>query len=211
MASLYGDHRDGFGGRGFNTYSLTWSIGNLDIQTPGLRANDAITAQTNGRYNKLAFTATRLQSVTDQVSLFAGINGQVAAQNLDSSEKMELGGMYGVRAYPEGEAFGDAGYVLTLEARLQLPRLIDQMPGQMQLIGFVDTGTVEANKSVWAAVQGQNVPNRRSLSGAGVGFTWTDPNKFMARAYYAAKLGNEHAISSPDRSGRFWLQLVKYF
>jgi hypothetical protein len=49
------------------------------------------------------------------------------------------------------------------------------------------------------------------LSGAGVGFTWTDPNNFMARAYYAAKLGNEHAISSPDRSGRFWLQLVKYF
>jgi len=33
----------------------------------------------------------------------------------------------------------------------------------------------------------------------------------MIRTYYAAKLGNEPAISAPDKSGRFWIQLVKYF
>ena len=33
---------------------------------------------------------------------------------------MELGGAYGVRAYPEGEAFGDTGYIATTEARLML-------------------------------------------------------------------------------------------
>jgi hypothetical protein len=33
----------------------------------------------------------------------------------------------------------------------------------------------------------------------------------MVRAYYARKLGGEAAQSAPDRSGRFWIQAVKYF
>ena len=44
----------------------------------------------------------------DTVSLFASVNGQLASKDLDSSEKMVLGGMYAVRAYPEGEAYADA-------------------------------------------------------------------------------------------------------
>jgi hypothetical protein len=33
----------------------------------------------------------------------------------------------------------------------------------------------------------------------------------MVRAYYAVKLGDEAATSAPDRTGRFWVQAVKYF
>ena len=40
---------------------------------------------------------------------------------------------------------------------------------------------------------------------------WSDPGNFMLRAYYAVKLGNEKAISAPDKSGRFWIQGIKYF
>ena len=114
--------------------------------------------------------------------------------------------MYAVRAYPEGEAYADEGYVLTLEARLQLPKFSERMPGQLQLIGFIDTGSVTLNKNPWMAG-----PNRRTLSGAGVGLNWSDTNNFMVRAYYAFKLGDEVALSSPDKSGRFWIQAVKYF
>ena len=205
-ASLYGDHRDMLGGGGITAYSLTGSAGNIDIQTPVALAADAATALINGGFNKLGFTASRLQNLGGPFSLYAGINGQVASKNLDISEKMELGGMNAVRAYPEGEAYADQGYVLTLEPRIQLPRLWEQMPGQMQLIGFVDTGSVTINKNPWVAG-----PNTRRLSAAGVGFTWTENNNFFVRAYYARKLGNETAISAPDKSGRFWIQAVKYF
>jgi hemolysin activation/secretion protein len=122
------------------------------------------------------------------------------------SEKMELGGMYGVRAYPEGEAYADQGYVASLEARYQLPKFSESLPGQFQLIGFVDVGTVYSNRNPWSVSD-----NRRTLSGAGVGFNWSDTNNFMVRAYYAVKLGDEVALSAPDRSGRFWIQAVKYF
>ena len=205
MASLRGDHRDSLGRGGLTGYSLTWSTGNIDIETPAIRALDATTARSNGHFKKLGFSAMRLQSVTDTVSLYAGINGKKKKKNLDTSEKMELGGMYGVRAYPEGEAYADQGYLLTLEARMRLPNPY-QFPGQMQLVGFVDAGSVTINKNPWSTGD-----NRRTLSGAGVGLTWSDTNNFLVRAYYARKLGNDLATSAPDKSGRFWIQAVNYF
>lgn len=205
-ASVYGDHRDKLGGGGLNSYGLTWSTGEIDQQTPSVRAFDAMSAGSNGRYKKLGLNASRLQSVTEAVSLYAAVNGQLASKNLDVSEKMELGGMYGVRAYPEGEAYADQGYVLNLEARMTLQRISATVDGQVQLIGFADHGSVSTNKKAWTAG-----PNRRTLSGAGIGLTWADNNAFMVKAYYAHKLGNEKALSSPDSAGRFWIQAVKYF
>ncbi len=206
MASLYGNHRDGFGGGGLSTYSLTLTSGDLDIITPAALAVDAVTAQSNGQYGKLGFYASRLQNVTERISLYAAINGQFASKNLDISEKMGLGGPYAVRAYPVGEAYADEGYVVTLEARLLLPKFSERMPGQMHLIGFADTGTVTLNKDPWTAAE-----NHRTLSGAGIGLTWADYNNFIVKAYYAHKLGNAAATSAPDKNGRFWIQVVKFF
>ena len=205
-ASLYGNHSDSVGRGGLSVYSLALSSGNLDIRTPVVRTFDAMTAQTHGHFNKLAVHVARLQNLSDSFSLYASINGQVASKNLDVSEKMELGGMYAVRAYPEGEAYADEGYVLTLEGRMLLPKLHERQAGQMHFIVFADTGTVTANKNPWAPGT-----NRRTLSGAGVGLNWTVANDFVVKAYYAHKLGNSAATSAPDRSGRFWIQAVKHF
>ena len=205
MASVFGDHRDGFGGGGVNSYVVTWSLGRLDIQTPAALILDATTARTNGSFSKLSFSAMRLQRLGGPFSLYAGVNGQLASKNLDVSEKMQLGGMNAVRAYPEGETYADQGYVLSLEARMDLPRFA-VLPGQMQLMAFVDTGSVTQNRNPWGAGD-----NHRTLSGAGVGLDWAEPGNFLVRASYAHKLGTAVATSSPDRSGRFWVQLVKYF
>jgi hemolysin activation/secretion protein len=204
-AGVAGDHRDSIGGGGLTAYSLTLAAGNLDIQTPAARAEDAITARSNGSFQKLSFNAMRLQRLGGPVSIYGSINGQAASKNLDISEKMELGGMNAVRAYPEGETFGDQGYVATAEARWDLPKY-GSMPGQVQLVAFVDHGSVTQNKRPW-----NGGDNHRTLSGAGVGAVWSDPGSFMVRAYYAHKLGHEPALSAPDRSGRFWIQAVKYF
>jgi hemolysin activation/secretion protein len=205
MASVYGDHRDTLGGGGLNSYGVTWSLGKLDIETPAALADDQATAHTNGHFNKVSFSAMRLQSLGGPFSVYAAINGQIASKNLDVSEKMELGGMNAVRAYPEGEAYADQGAILTVEGRMDLPKFAN-MPGQMQLIVFADAGTVTLDRDPWTAGN-----NHRNLSGAGVGINWSLPGNFTARAYYARKLGNDVATSAPDKSGRFWVQLVKYF
>lgn len=207
-ASLYGDFRDSldFHSAGAQTnYSLSFTAGELDLQSPVMRSFDAITAQQNGHFNKVNFNLSRLQNLSDSLALFGSLSGQMASKNLDVSEKMELGGMYGVRAYPEGEAFADQGVLANLELRWQLPRS-NAASSQWQLIGFVDAGRVDINKNPWTDAR-----NHRSLSGAGLGVNWSDYNNFVVKAYYAKKLGNEAATSAPDKSGRFWIQAVKYF
>jgi hemolysin activation/secretion protein len=205
MSSILGDHRDTWGGGGADSYAFTWTSGHLDIETASARAADALAARTNGHFDKLSFSAMRLQSLGGPFSLYAAVSGQLASKNLDVSEKMELGGMNGVRAYPEGETYADQGVLATLEARYDVPRF-DAARGQLQLVAFVDTGSVTINKNPWAAGE-----NHRTLSGAGVGANWGEANNFLVRAYYARKLGSGHAVSAPDKSGRFWIQLVKYF
>ena len=206
IAGLSGDHRDDFGGGGLTSFLVAGTFGDLDIQTAAARATDSVTARTNGQYAKLSGSLSRLQNIFGPVSLYASIRGQLASKNLDISEKMELGGANAVRASPEGEAYGDEGYVATLEARLLLPKWTDALPGRVHLIGFVDTGHITTNKSPWPAGR-----NDATLSGAGVGLIWSETNDFMVSVGYAHKIGHARATSAPDAPGRFWVQLVKFF
>ena len=208
LFNLNGDSKDSVGGGGISNYSLTYTTGKIDIESPEARLIDRLTVKSNGHFNKLAFNAARLQSLGGETSLFGSLSGQAASKNLDVSEKMGIGGMGGVRAYPGGEAYGDQGYVLNLELRQNLMAFpaFTSLPGQLQVLAFADTGSVKLNRDAWSAGE-----NRRTLSGAGVGVTWTGANALVLKAYYAHKLGNAKATSAPDSAGRFWLQAVKYF
>ena len=205
LAGLNGDSHDSLGGGGWNDYSLMGSFGNLDITSPWARSVDALTARTNGGYAKLSGSASRLQTLVGPLSLYIAARGQIGSKNLDISEKMELGGATGVRAYPEGEAYGDEGYIATIEPRLMLPTA-KILPGQLQLIAFVDTGHVTINQTRF-----NNTQNSLTRTGAGVGLTWTVSNNFMATVTYANILGSTKATSYPDDSGELWLRVIKFF
>ncbi len=200
---LNGDEHDTLLGGGWSAYSLGYSAGNLDIRGAYERSVDAQTARTDGHYGKVQFSVARLQTIAGPLSLFASARGQIAFDNLDISEKMELGGAYAVRAYPEGEAYGDQGYVATAEARLALPRIV---PGALQLFGFVDVGEVDYVKNPY--FDGSNHAKRSAYGG---GLSWAGPYGIAAKATYARKLGSADATSAPDKSGRAWFQLSKTF
>jgi hemolysin activation/secretion protein len=119
---------------------------------------------------------------------------------------MGLGGANAVRAYPEGEAYVDQGYLVNLEARLSLPRFSELMLGQTQLVGFIDSGTGRLSKAPWD--EGRN---HRTLSGGGLGVNWFAPSSFVVKAYYAHTIGAAAATSAPDRDSRFWINAIKYF
>ena len=205
IAGINGDEVDRFWGGGETDYSVAVTLGDLDIETPWAREEDALTARTNGGYAKLSASLSRLQELYGPLSLFGSIQGQIASKNLDISEQMELGGAQEVRAYPEGEAYGDEGYVATLEPRLLLPKW-QALPGRMQLIAFVDTGFVRVDTNPFS-----DAPNNLTRSGAGVGINWYDTNDFLITAAYSHMLGNTPATSYPDRSGEYWIQITKFF
>lgn len=204
---LAGDSQDDFGGGGSNLFSVGWTSGRLDIRDTAERAIDAASARTHGGFNKLQASIARIQKVTGPLSLYAGVRGQLAFDNLDSSEKIQLGGAYGVRAYPEGEAFGDSGYIATAEVRLALDALLgDTFPGRFELATFIETGAVRYAEDPWFV--GENNTRR---SGYGAGLTWMGPAGLMLKGTYAHRLGDVPVTSGPDDSGRFWFQVVKQF
>lgn len=203
---LGGDSSDRFGGGGWNAFSVGLSFGRLHIENPLERAADALAGRTEGGYSRLQISAARLQTVTRRLSLYAAVRGQYAFSNLDGSERMELGGAHGVRAFPEGEAYGDQGYVATLEARMMLSRGGGPLPGELQLIAFGDTGAVDFSHDAWA-----DGPNHASRSGIGAGLVWTGPDDLVVRATYAHALGDAVTTSGPHRSGRFWFQIARPF
>ena len=196
-AALSGSFSDNWLGGGDNSFSLTQYGGNLS-------SNDQ-SANTASHFNKTVFTFARQQYVAQNLNFNFNFIGQCADGNLDSSEKLYLGGADGVRAFPQGEAAGDQGYRLTGEFRWRLPGLSKQ-PNTVYLTSFYDYGSVIMDKHPAAAGD-----NRRSLMDAGLGLLWTKNNDFSLRLDYAWKIGQERALSDQDKSGRFWLQGVKYF
>ncbi|MEO8755140.1 MAG: ShlB/FhaC/HecB family hemolysin secretion/activation protein [Casimicrobiaceae bacterium] len=203
--SINGDFRDGLGGGGITAVSLGYGIGDLDIQSPVAKAIDDLTARTNGGFRKWTLSATRLQQLSERLSLQLQYQGQQASKNLDSSEKLSLGGVYGVRAYPQGEAPGDSGYVFNAELRYRMD--IRGLAGTFQPLIFIDTGAVTVNKNPFVA----GSSNRRHLSAAGFGLNWLQPGGFSLRVVIAGKLGNVRATSDTDRGMRAWLQAIQQF
>jgi hemolysin activation/secretion protein len=201
IVGLNGDSRDQLGGGGVNGFALTYSSGHLNMESADAVSNDA-NAQTAGSYSKTNLSLNRVQAIDSRVNLYLSFNGQLANKNLDSSEKLQIGGPTGVRAYPVGEAPSDEGYIFTGELRWNMPTL------SFQLAAFYDNGKAIMNKNPWA---GAGV-NHRILAGAGLGFIWNRANDFSIRLDYAWKITtSDPTTSDTDKSGRLWLQGVKYF
>jgi hemolysin activation/secretion protein len=203
---LAGNHRDRLGGGGVTSYSVTAYSGDVDIITPQALAVDQATAQTDGGFQKVGYELARTQNVTETVSLFASLRGQFASDNLDSSEKIGLGGPYGVRGYPVGEGYMDEAHIVHVEVRKRL-LLFDGGDGHLSLIVFYDAARGTINKNPWTGED-----NNRTLRGAGVGLVWEDYDNYRVSVTYAERLGNESVTSIPDNSsGQWWIHGVKYF
>ena len=203
--TVSGDVRDPLFANSILVWNTSLLSGQLDLQEPGARAADATTAQTQGGYRKLNVSLLYQHALTRAWTLFGSLSAQQAGKNLDSSEKMSLGGANGVRAYPVGEAAGDEGVQATVELRYALP--FDFGIGAVpSIVLFADGGRVQTNKNAFAAGL-----NARTLAAAGVGFTLTKQSDFSVKLYWAAKTTGEIATADTDRYGRAWLQAVKYF
>jgi hemolysin activation/secretion protein len=191
-------------GGGATSASVALVRGRIDLAGSPNEAIDALTTRTAGSFQKLRFSASRLQALTDRVSLYAGVSGQSADKNLDSSEKLYLGGSTGVRAYPQDEAGGSEGVLMSLEARTRLPR-------NFNVIGFVDAGRVRVNKL--NDIPGALERNSIDLKGAGVSAGWTASYGLTLQATVSHRIGSNPNPTSTgdDQDGslekiRFWLQ-----
>ena len=173
--AMAGNLQDSLAGGGITSADISLALGQLTITSPAALALDAA-AQTNGRYSRIAYSASRLQRISDSTLIQFQLAGQQASKNLDSSEKFALGGVNAIRAYPQGEASGDEGLRATLELRQTLS-------ANLQGIAFYDWGSVKTNKNPFGVAAASN-SNNKSLGGAGFGLNASYSN-FQLKAALA--------------------------
>lgn len=188
---------------GQNRYQLALAGGDLNISGPPayVQAN-AATVDTAGRYLKLRGEYQYLHFLDNGHRLLLRLSGQASNRNLDSSEKFLMGGVNGVRAYPEGEAPADQALLARLDWVIPVP--IAALPGSLSTRLFVDTGTVWLLKDTRDGLASFGLPNHYNLSGVGVGFNWSLPNGLTANLEAATRIGNNPGASLKgyDADGR---------
>jgi hemolysin activation/secretion protein len=206
---LYGNLFDNLGGGGANAASITFEQGHDDLAGSPNEAADAATTDTAGSFEKLNLLVSRQQRLTERVSLYASLAGQLASKNLDSSEKLYLGGFNGVRAYPADEGGGSEGALANLEARVRLPL-------NFAAVGFFDYGTVRFNRD--NDYTGAADPNTDTLRGAGLSLAWTADFGLNIKATAARRIGRnpDPTSTGDDQDGslitnRVWLQISMPF
>ena len=151
-------------GGGVNYGLFGFTLGDLDITDNATNfLTDQVGADNNGRNLKAIFNFNRLQRLTDKTNVLFKFNGQLAADNLDGSEQLTLGGSNGVRAYSASEAAGDAGYVASLELKRNM---FKNIPTTL----YYDYGQIRLHKNLWSNWNSTNklLKNKYTLKGVGL-------------------------------------------
>lgn len=202
QAGLSADRRDGWGGGGVLTGSLTLSGGRLGFLSPSAEQADAATAGTRGSFSKVNLGIARVQSLGEATSMTISLAGQWTNRNLDSAEKMSLGGPASVRAYDVSVVSGDTAVVGTVDLRRSLGVLPWGVPGKWQVGVFLDAASVTVNSKPWTTAV-----NSVDLLGTGLGLEWSGPQQLSARVQLGHRLGDTPAgLKNPPRT-RAWAEL----
>jgi hemolysin activation/secretion protein len=155
------DVRDEWLGGGVSYGAVTHTSGRVDLDDEAIAADIASGRSVQGRFHKWTLDLARMQNTPiGGLSGFAKLSMQGAGKNLDSSEGFSLGGAQGVRAYPQGEASGDDGWLVQTELRWQA--------GRIAPFAFHDAGRVRFNADA-SRLAAPPAESYRSLAGAGVG------------------------------------------
>ena len=189
---------DGLFGGGLNTASLIGSLGDIGKDA---WQNSAQLIGVAGTFAKLRYAANRNQALTESLSFYLGVSGQLASKNMDSSEQLYLGGPMNVRAYASGQGAASQGNLTTAELRQNLPY-------QTQLTAFYDM----ANVQQWKFNTQNIATNNYILQGYGASLGWIGPYGLNVKAVWAQRTGqlSQSVAQYLSQNGgtsvnRFWL------
>lgn len=201
-ANLSGDIQDGLWLGALNNCHLILTSGVVSFDTASAQLANA--GNSEGRFNKVTGSFSRLQKLNPEDNFYASLTLQWASRNLDSSEKIAVGGPNSVQAADASALSGDLGALLNLEYRHSLGAA---WGGFLQLTGFMDSATVQLNQTALGTNE-----NSAQLSGAGVGVAWSGPQQFSVKAQLAKVLGTPSvSLTGVTGSVRGWLEITHAF
>ncbi|HHF7319210.1 TPA: heme/hemopexin-binding protein HxuB [Haemophilus influenzae] len=188
---------------GTTYFSLSTLFGNLANQTNEKQHNVAEDFQPKSHFTVYNYRLSHEQILPKSFAFNIGINGQFADKNLESSQKMLLGGLSGVRGHQAGAASVDEGHLIQTEFKHYLPVF-----SQSVLVSslFYDYGLGKYYKKGQFLAQG--VKNSVKLQSVGAGLSLSDTGSYAINASIAKPLDNN--INNADKH-QFWLSMIKTF
>jgi len=212
------DKYDDFWGGGLNLLQLQIKAGELDLSgsDDALQLDQLATGpKRNGSYSKLSYAVSRLQSISEKITFLASLEGQLTDKNLDSSERLQMGGSYGVRAYPVGDGIADEGYKITFEGRYMIKQATAL--GDIQASVFYDRAELKQFHKV--GEMPLFTPNDYNISGWGLGLSLNKSEQHSINLSWAKKIGKNpmrDLLTGNDGDGkddksRFWLSASWFF
>ena len=218
--SLAGDHDDDRWANGETFYSAAVTVGSLDIQGgDAFKEFDRQNVGADGSFVKVNMDVARLQHLTGNWSSYAGLTGQWANENLDSSQTFYLGGPFSIPGYPTGQVTGDIGANLHLDLRYDFLNL--PWGGKLQPSLFYTTGWVQLYKDTWDGWEAGNptIKNNITLSSWGFSLSQSWESGLVVRGSLGSQIGDNdsedpntgEAADGSDDDYRAWIQAIYYF
>ena len=190
--------------RGMTTWNLAYTYGHVSFDSP-LTHTFFDPSNCEGSYSKLTGAFLRHQKLNKRLNLQLFARGQLVSRNMDTSGRMGITGITGVKAYPISEVAGDQAYFTRAELQWDLP--LQAKMQKLQLLTYLEHGGIKIAKSPYLAGQ-----NHRYLQDIGIGLLWTRKDTWWVRADYAWKLGPEEPLTDTSHcNGHFWIQGGVFF
>jgi hemolysin activation/secretion protein len=216
-----GDLRDERWGGGINTWYATVRNGLSDVELADAGIKPGITTTSGniinggdrieGKFTSLRLGAQRLQRINEVLSFSAKLDLQHSGDDLDSAERISLGGPSAVRAYRPSEALGDKGAVLQTELRYQVNKIKNRYDwlSSFETYLLIDAGSSELNDN--ANVVTRDLTQQRTGWGVGVRIKGSD--KFHIDIVGAKRITDRVSLvdQPDDEEANFWVQAIYWF
>lgn len=180
-----------------NFMNISLSMGNLKFYNESDKDSDKLGANTNGNFSKInidlentIFLSSKLQWRNNLKLQYA-----LANKNLDGSEDMSIGGVYGVKFYHSGEESAENGYIFSTELLYALPKS-ENLNSQVGI--FYDNGRVYMSDDFTG-------DKSRTLQGIGLSYNLFY-KEFFLKSHLSYKVGGAKVTSEDTYNSRFMLQ-----
>lgn len=196
------EKRDTWLGGGYTSVNAQLYHGTLDIRDAMSESFDKppFGYSTEGGFGKATMQFARLQYVLPRLSLYLGGGFQRASKNLDTYEKLSLGGPKAVRAYATGEVLVDDGWLGAVELRFALKP-------EASLFAFYDA----AHGDLFHNPRAVDTVTSRSLRGHGIGLNWSKPGQVTMNLSVAWRGTGAGLMDGGDRNPRVYWSIRKAF
>lgn len=173
-------------------YSVGHVVGNMALLSDAAKMADYY--GTAGIYQKTKADLLHIKKIGPRTTFNIAMSGQYAWTPLSSADKFNIGGPSGVRAFPQGEASGDHGFLTNIALRFSLK------DSRWQFGPFVDYAWIKYNR---------DHSGIRNAAGVGFSIIFSEAGKNSIRLDIATPISNRYSQSvGKDVKGRVWLQAI---